>query len=237
MVGGDGGPDLAGRERRTERPADGAGSGSPADRNPSSSPAEEFPPLVLRAQTLAQRAGFPLTRQQAGPAGPSASLPGVGRFLAMLAAGCLGGRIGELGTGVGIGAAWMASAMPVDCVLITVEIDQYRAATAREVLSADPRVEVITGDAVRALSTRAPFDLLFSDGGAGQDQAALVDLLRMGGRIVNDDVTPRKALPPGSPFLTGDPKRRFFFGDPRLVSTEVVLPDLQNSLLVGTRIR
>jgi hypothetical protein len=64
-----------------------------------------------------------------------------------------------------------------------------------------------------------------------------VDLLRIGGRIVSDDVTPQKALPPGSPFLDDGPKRRFFFGGSRLVSTEVVLPDLRNSLLVGTRIR
>lgn len=208
-----------------------------ADTELTGSTVDEFPPLVLRARALAQREGFPLTRRQAGHSGPSASLPGVGRFLAMLAGGCLGGRIGELGTGIGIGAAWMASAMPTDCVLITVEIDQHRAAAARELFSVDPRVEVITGDAVSVLSTRAPFDLLFSDGGAGHDQTALVDLLRLGGRIVNDDVTPQKALPPDSPFLADDPKRRFFFGDPRLVSTEVVLPDLQNSLLVGTRIR
>jgi hypothetical protein len=33
----------------------------------------------------------------------------------------------------------------------------------------------------------------------------------------------------------GDIKREFFSGEPRLVSTEVVLPDLHNSLLVGTR--
>ncbi len=43
-------------------------------------------------------------------------------------------------------------------------------------------------------------------------------------------------MPADSGVLTDDPKRRFF-SDPRLVSTEVVLPDLQNSLLVGTRIR
>jgi hypothetical protein len=30
-------------------------------------------------------------------------------------------------------------------------------------------------------------------------------------------------------------KRQLFFGDPRLISAEVVLPDLRNSLLVGTR--
>ena len=61
---------------------------------------EEFPPLVERARALAKQEGFPLTREEAGPARASACLPGVGRFLAMLAAGCTGGRIGELGTGV-----------------------------------------------------------------------------------------------------------------------------------------
>jgi hypothetical protein len=65
--------------------------------------------------------------------------------------------------------------------------------------------------------------------------ATLVSSLRAGGRIVMDDVTPQRALPAGSPFLAGDVKREFFSGEPRLVSTEVVLPDLHNSLLVGTR--
>jgi predicted O-methyltransferase YrrM len=194
---------------------------------------EEFPPLVTRARALARQEGFPLTREEAGHAGPSASLPGVGRFLAMLAAGCTGGRIGELGTGAGIGAAWITSAMPDDCPLITAEIDPQRAAAARELLAEDPRVEVLTGDAASIMSSRGPFDLLFSDGGG--DDADLVSLLRIGGRIVCDDVTPHKALPPDSPFRASDPKRRFFFSDPTLISTEVVLPDLQNSLLVGTR--
>jgi hypothetical protein len=50
------------------------------------------------------------------------------------------------------------------------------------------------------------------------DHAALVDLIRVGGRIVMDDVTPQRALPADSPFRREDSKRRFFFGDPRLVS-------------------
>ena len=95
---------------------------------------------------------------------------------------------------------------------------------------------MICGDAFPVLSGRAPYDLLFADGGKAHP-AGLVDLLRIGGRLVVDDVTPVKVLPLDSPFLTDDPKRQFFFGDPRLVSTEVVLPDLQNSLLVGTRVR
>lgn len=195
---------------------------------------DEFPPLVARARSRARELGFPLTRQEAAGAGPSASLPGVGQFLAMLAAGCAAGRIAEMGTGVGIGAAWMASAMPADCTLITAEIDPERAEAARELLAGDRRVEVVTGDSGAALAGRGPFDLLFCDGGGG-DYAGLVSLVRVGGRIVMDDVTPGKALPADSPLRRDDPKRRFFFGDPRLVSVEVVLPDLENSLLVGTR--
>jgi predicted O-methyltransferase YrrM len=203
---------------------------------------EQFPPLVTRAQDVARQAGFPLTREQAGPDRPSACLPGVGRFLAVLAAGCAGGRIGELGTGAGIGSAWIASAMPADCALITVELDESLAAAARALLAADSRIEVITGDDFRVIPGRGPFDLLFADSGVRDpaDFAVLVGLLRIGGRIVMDDltpVTPEHGLPPDSPLPSDDIKRRFFSGEPRLTWTEVVLPDLRNSLLVGTRTR
>jgi predicted O-methyltransferase YrrM len=198
---------------------------------------DEIPPLVERARAVARQVGFPLTRQEAGPDRPSACLPGVGRFLAVLAAGCRAGRIGEIGTGAGVGAAWMASAMPADCVLITAEIDPRLAAAASRLLAADPRVEVLTGDAREVLARRGPFDLLFADGGwrdpAGL--ATLVDLVRVGGRVVMDDVTPALARPPGPASPEHDVKRQLFFGDPRLISAEVVLPDLRNSLLVGTR--
>ena len=50
-----------------------------------------------------------------------------------------------------------------------------------------------------------------------------------------DDVTPQRMLPLDSPCRANDAKRQFFSSEPRLVSTEVVLPDLHNSLLVGTR--
>jgi predicted O-methyltransferase YrrM len=198
---------------------------------------EEFPPLVTRANILARQVGFPLTREEPGADRPSACLPAVGRFLAMLAAGCAGGRIGELGTGAGVGASWIASAMPADCLLITAEADGRLATAARGLLAGDPRVEVISGDAFDVMPARAPFDLLFADSGV-RDQAsfaALVGLLRIGGRIVMDDVTPGAVLPPDSPLRSDDMKRRFFSDEPRLVSAEVVLPDLQNSLLVGTR--
>ena len=198
---------------------------------------EDFPPLVTRAYTLARQAGFPLTREEAGTARPSACLPGVGRFLAMLAAGCTGGRIGELGTGAGIGTAWIAGAMPSGCKLTPAEIDEQLASAARELFAGDRRIEVIHDDALLVMSSRGPFDLLFADSGVrdGTAFAALVGLLRIGGRIVMDDVTPQRALPPDSPLRSHDVKRQFFSSEPRLLSAEVVLPDLRNSLLVGTR--
>ncbi|MER7247429.1 class I SAM-dependent methyltransferase [Kribbella sp. NPDC000426] len=158
----------------------------------------------------------------------------MGRFLAVLAAGCAGGLIGEMGTGVGVGAAWMASVMPRDCRLVTVEMDADRVAAARRVFADEERVEVIHGDSYVELERRAPFDLLFVDGGAGDEG---VGLLKIGGRVVFDDVTPVEALPADSPYREHDPKRELFFTDSRLVATEVVLPDLRNALLVGTRVR
>ena len=134
---------------------------------------ERLPSLVARAQVLARQAGFALTREEAGPGRPSACLPGVGRFLAVLAAGCAKGRIGELGTGAGIGAGWIASAMPADCALITAEIDDQLASAVRGLFAADPRVEVVTGDALRVMPGRGPFDLLFADSGV-RDRAGRI---------------------------------------------------------------
>jgi predicted O-methyltransferase YrrM len=110
------------------------------------------------------------------------------------------------------------------------------ASATRELFAGDPRVQVITGDAFRDLPQRAPFDLIFADGGGRGASTDLVSMARVGGHIVNDDLTPQRALSPDSPFLRNDPKRRAFFEDPRLISVEVVLPDLQNSLLFGTRV-
>jgi predicted O-methyltransferase YrrM len=138
-----------------------------------------------------------------------------------------------MGTGVGYGAAWIASGMPADCRLVTVEIDATRVAAARQVFADEPRVEVVHGDAFEQLAQRGPFDLLFADGGGRSGD--VVELLRIGGQLVYDDVTPVAALPADSPYRDHDPKRAFFLGDARLIAAEVVLPDLRNSLLVGTR--
>jgi predicted O-methyltransferase YrrM len=197
----------------------------------------DTPYLVQRAYAAARRIGFPVSSHDPGYERGSASIPGTGRFLAVLAASCLGGRIAEMGTGAGIGAAWIASSMPADCELITFEIDPARAAAAVQVLAEDSRVRVIGGDAAAQLAQHGPYDLIFADSGAGDPEAfsGLVSLLRPGGRIVMDDVTPVAARPPDSQLRQSDVKRELFATEQRLTWTEVVLPDLINSLLVGTR--
>jgi predicted O-methyltransferase YrrM len=196
----------------------------------------DLPELVRQAQRLAEQTGFALTRAQAGPARPSACLPGVGQFLAMLAAGCTDGVIAELGTGVGVGTAWLASGLPPGGTLITIEVNEDRAALARQLFADDHRVEVITGDALTAVAGRGPFNLIFADYGIRSDEAfdQAISLLRVGGQIVMDDVTPVLALVVASP-LQAHHHKRHFFASRRLASTEVVLPDLRSSLLVGTR--
>jgi predicted O-methyltransferase YrrM len=123
-------------------------------------------------------------------------------------------------------------------MLVTVEIDEDKAARATSLLADDGRVMVLAGDARELMPTCAPYDLLIANGRRHDrdDYAALIDLLRIGGQIVMDDMTPPAALRPDSPLQTNDTKREFFFGDPRLVSTEIILPDLRNSLLIGTRL-
>lgn len=194
--------------------------------------------MVEQAIALARQEGFPLTRQEAAPGQPSACLPDVGRFLAVLAAGCRGGTIAELGTGVGIGAAWLASSMPADCTLVTAELDPHLAKVAARLLAACPRVRALAGDANDVLPPYGPFDLIFADSGIRDAAAfgALTGLLKPGGCIVMDDLTPVQVLPAGSPLLASDTKRNLFAGEERLTWTEVVLPDLANSLLVGTRL-
>lgn len=149
-----------------------------------------IPLLVERAYAVARKAGFPLTRQEAGPGRPSACLPGVGRFLAMLAAGCHGGVIAELGTGAGIGAAWICGAMPADCTLVTAELDDALAAAAARLLAGDARVRVLAGDASAVLPPYAPFELIFADSGVREPAA-------FGARLARFSASPVQAGPYG----------------------------------------
>jgi predicted O-methyltransferase YrrM len=184
--------------------------------------AGDVPPLVEAAAHTADRLGFPYSCR-----------PEQGRLLRTLAAGAR--RIGETGTGCGVGLAWLAAGMPAGATAISVERDPARAAAAAGLFAEQARVTVECADWT-ALAEHGPFDLLVLDGGGqgkGGEAADPVRLLRPGGVVVIDDFTPAEGRPPlhdGQP----DEARLHWLEHPALRSVELPLaPDL--AVLVCTR--
>ncbi len=127
--------------------------------------------------------------------------------------------MGEIGTGTGVGAAWIVSALDLSVPFVTVEPDPERAAAARELFAVDENVRVLEADWREVMRAEAPFDLLFYDGGGKQrpdlDGENVVGLLAPGGTVVLDDLTPGRTGP--------DPVREFWLGHSRLVAAELTL--------------
>jgi predicted O-methyltransferase YrrM len=154
----------------------------------------------------------------------------------LLAHGWTGRRIGETGTGCGVGLAWMLDATDDSTSFVSIELDAQRAAAAGRLFEEHRNVMVLHGDWTE-LREHGPFDLLVLDGGGkGKDRAVDVPLdptdgwLSLGGTVVLDDFTPAGA--PGA--LEHDPARQHWFDHPALRTTELRLaPDL--ATLVGVR--
>lgn len=184
---------------------------------------------MARAYDVAASIGF------GADGGVSSCLPGVGRLLAVLAAARPGGRIAEIGTGVGAGAAWLASGMDAASTLVTVEVDPERAELARGVLAADGRITVIVGRWQDHLPARPPFDLVFVDGGyeehLREDPSVadrVVDLVVVGGHLVLDDLTAQAEAPRAG--ASRDLKRELASRHPRLVGAEFYVPGVNGSV-------
>lgn len=183
----------------------------------------ERPPLVARAEALAEHLGF-----------EQSCLPEVGRLLAVLAASIDRGVIGEMGTGTGVGAAWIASSLRPGVRFVTVEIDGERVEAARGLLRDVPDAEVITGD-WRLILDSGPFALLFADGGKAKatEPETLLNVLASGGTIVLDDLTPEDQWPEEWQDQP-DPVRDFWLNDPRLIATEL-LTTPSSAVILATR--
>ena len=87
-----------------------------------------LPPLVERALALSERAGF--TRSCS---------PEAGRLLQVLAGQRGRTRVAEIGTGCGVGSAWILSALDPHVPFVTVELDPDCVAVAAELLAGDER--------------------------------------------------------------------------------------------------
>jgi predicted O-methyltransferase YrrM len=113
-------------------------------------------------------------------------------------------RVLEIGTAIGYSGLWIATALPDNGMLITLERDAARAGRAREHFQAagvGGRVSVMIGDAARYLHKVAgPFDLIFQDGDKMQYEPMLprlAALLRPGGVLVTDNVLWSGEVVPG----------------------------------------
>ena len=170
------------------------------------------PPLVERAESLA----FERSCE-----------PEAGWLLHVLAAQRGRGRVGEIGTGAGVGTAWLASALRPGIPLYTVEADATLAAAAQELFADDPDVHILRGDR-RELEAEAPFDLLFVDAAPAKADPETIGLLAPGGTAVLDDLTPGYADP--------DPIRELWLGHPCLVAAELVVAP-EAAVIVAVRVR
>lgn len=155
------------------------------------------------------------------------SVPEVQLLLAVLAAGR---RVAEIGTAFGEGAAALAETA---ASVVTVEIDPERAAAARARLERLENVEALEGDWAELLPERAPFELVFWDGGGwkGDPEAfgdGVIDLVAPGGLLVSDDYTPGRSV-------ESDPARQFLLGHPKLVATEITVSPTMAVILASRR--
>lgn len=131
--------------------------------------------------------------------------PGHGKLLQILASAVNANRILEIGTLAGYSTIWLARSLPADGRLITLEIDEPRAAVARSNIARaglSEMVEVRVAPAIDSLrlmvvNGEPAFDLVFIDA----DEPSYVDYLdaavqlsRPGSLIVVDNVVREGAV-------------------------------------------
>jgi predicted O-methyltransferase YrrM len=130
--------------------------------------------------------------------------PDTGALLHTLARASGARRILEIGTAIGYSTLWMATALPADGTLITMEYDAGRAARARDHFAAAgyaDRISVIAGDATRFLhKVGGPFDLVFQDSDKKLYEPMLerlINLVRPGGLLIADNILWNGEVIPG----------------------------------------
>ena len=100
-------------------------------------------------------------------------------------------RVAGIGTGTGVGTAWLASALAPGVPLVTADLDERLAEVAAQLFADDPDVDVLHGDWREVLPAYAPFDLIFVHGGRAKDDPdAVLALAAPGATIVLGGGTP-----------------------------------------------
>lgn len=150
------------------------------------------PPVIEQLEAATRAIGFKL-----------ASEPQTGSLLRTLAASKPRGHFLELGTGTGIGTAWLLAGMDQHSRLISIENDKKFIEIAQRFLSDDPRVEFRNEDAAEIVSglPQRSFDFAFADTSAGKYTRLneTLKLLKPGGIYFIDDMLPQPTWPEDHP--------------------------------------
>lgn len=149
----------------------------------------QLPPATEAILSDTQELGFTMASERE-----------TGAMLSALAASKPGGRLLELGTGTGLGTAWLLQGMDADSFLVSVDSDDNCLKIAKRHLDADSRVRFVHQEGAEYLreSQQEKFDLIFADAWPGKfwDRGLAISLLSRGGFYVIDDLAPQPNWPP-----------------------------------------
>lgn len=177
----------------------------------------QVPPLVTALRKGALETGFPFSCEDS-----------TGEVLAVLAASVrTGGRVLEIGTGMGVGLGWIVAGLEPreDVAVTTIEHDAERSQLVQQ--SEWPHwVEFVAGDVTVELPRRGSFDLIFADaeGGKWYGLDLTLSALNVGGMLLLDDLVPqdwKTEEESAGHLLKMAEVRERIYSDPRLIATEI----------------
>jgi len=174
---------------------------------------EAVPPLVAAAASRAREAGFPMSCD-----------PAIGQLLAVLAAHLPArAKVLELGTGAGVGTAWITSGLlpRTDVAVTTAESDRRMADLAAH--GEWPSfVSLRYGDAPGLLAEGGSYDLIFADAPDGKWHGLDRTVAALGphGMLIVDHMTPMPDWP-GTQRAGQSRVRQELLTAPELISIEL----------------
>ncbi|WP_397601760.1 O-methyltransferase [Silvanigrella sp.] len=128
-----------------------------------------------------------------------ASRPETGALLRVLAASKPNGRFLEIGTGTGLGTAWLLEGMDKNSKLISIECDKNVQSVAKEAFLNDDRLELIYDNGSDFLKNQISnsYDMIFADAYPGKYEFLneTLNLLKPGGVYIVDDMLPQADWP------------------------------------------
>ncbi len=180
--------------------------------------------IVMNAKSLAMENDFMYS-----------CLDEVGQLLAVLTSSIKQGTIAEIGTGYGVGTAWMATNLANEVSLISIDNDINKIDSVRSIFN-QTNVTFIHNDWKEILAF-APFQFIFADGGKAKEQHPdlLVKALAVGGMILIDDLTPFEYWPDEWKNQR-DEVREYWLHHPDLQAVELRVTQ-KNSVIVATKVK